>query len=431
MIMTIDRRSFTAGLVGAAIATAGARPARAQAGELNVFGHRVHQTAATTGPGGDATAAWRTATGGTANWITLGDVAAIHERLLREATLPETSFDVAYLLNGRAIPRNLRLFEPLNAFLQSAPIEDFEDFPRGLTGALEVDGTLRGIPVRHATNAMIYNEAIFRERGVDPNFRSAEEMIEAAKRLTFRRADGTQVVGLAFTPVFASNFLSIARAFGGDYMSEDRRITAAEPGMVRALAALADLFRSGAMPRNFATLNNEELVTAVQQGRIAMHVNPYARLVALNDPQRTSTPGAIKPFLPPVASDLAGRATYAPTVEFWSLVIPRNSRNKDRAWAFVRALSSRQATLASALNGNGPTRASTYGEARLREMLPHAGAEAEALRRSRVHLPAFDEQARAHDIFIEESQAAVLGMKTPEVAMQSAARRVAPLVQPG
>jgi multiple sugar transport system substrate-binding protein len=36
-------------------------------------------------------------------------------------------------------------------------------------------------------------------------------------------------------------------------------------------------------------------------------------------------------------------------------------------------------------------------------------------------LPAFDEQARAHDIFIEETQAAVLGRKAPQQAMNDAA----------
>lgn len=47
---------------------------------------------------------------------------------------------------------------------------------------------------------------------------------------------------------------------------------------------------------------------------------------------------------------------------------------------------------------------------------------------SSVDLPAFDGQARAHDIFIEESQVAMLGMKEPSQAMADAARRVQPLI---
>ena len=75
----------------------------------------------------------------------------------------------------------------------------------------------------------------------------------------------------------------------------------------------------------------------------------------------------------------------------------------------IRALSSKAGTTAMALNGNGPVRISTYSDEKLKAAMPYAADEAAALKASRIHLPAFDEQARAHDIFIEETQAAVLG----------------------
>jgi multiple sugar transport system substrate-binding protein len=129
-----------------------------------------------------------------------------------------------------------------------------------------------------------------------------------------------------------------------------------------------------------------------------------------------------------MAAELAGKVAYAPTVEFWSLVIPRNARNKKSSWEFIRALSSKASTTAMALNGNGPVRISTYAEPGFRAASPFAAEEAKAVAASRIHLPAFDEQARAHDIFIEESQAAMLGMKEPSQAMADATRRVQPLI---
>jgi multiple sugar transport system substrate-binding protein len=341
--------------------------------------------------------------------------------------LSSTSFDVAYLLNGRAVPKNLRLFEPLDAFQKDAPIEDFTDFAPGLVAPLKVDGALHGIPVRHATNVIIYNEALLEERGVALP-KTFEEMIEAARKLTFKRDDGTQVYGLAFTPVFASNFLTISRSLGGDYMTEDRKIVATEPGMVKALGILADLYKAGVLPRNTATLNNEEITTWMQQGRAAMSIQPFARLASYNDPQKSKYPGKLKPLIPAMAADLAGKVAYAPTVEFWSLVIPRNATNKKASWDFIRALSSKASTTAMALNGNGPVRIATYSDPKFRDTSPFAGEEAKAVAASRIHLPAFDEQSRAHDIFVEESQAAVLGMKDPQTAMADAAKRVQPLV---
>jgi multiple sugar transport system substrate-binding protein len=426
--MTITRRDALAVSLAAVGTAALGRPAFAQqGGDLSVFGHRVHQAAATTGPGGDATEAWRKQTGTNISWVTLGDVNAIHERLLREATLSSTSIGVAFLLNGRAVPKNLRLFEPVDAFQKDAPIEAFEDFAPGLVAPLRVDGALHGVPVRHATNIIVYNEALFQERGVALP-KTFEEMVEAARKLTFKRDDGTQVYGLAFTPVFASNFLTISRSLGGDYMTEDRKIVAAEAPMVKALAVLAELYKAGALPRNTATLNNEELTTWIQQGRVAMSIQPFARLPSYNDPQKSKYPGKLKPLMPPMAANLVGKVNYAPTVEFWSVVIPKNAQNKMRSWDFIRALSSKQAATAMALNGNGPTRISTYDDPKFRDTSPFAAEEAKAVAASRIHLPAFDEQARAHDIFVEESQAAVLGMKEPQQAMADAVKRVQPLI---
>jgi multiple sugar transport system substrate-binding protein len=424
----LSRRHVLAAAVGTAAAAAFGGHATAQSKTLTTLSHRVHQQAATTGPGGDATAVWRAAEKVDVDWVTLGDVNAIHERLLREVTLSETSIDVGFLLNGRALPRNLKLFEPIDAFQANAAIEDFADFAPGLVDPLKVDGALHGIPVRHATNALLYNEAIFAERGVALP-KSFEELIEAARKLTFKRDDGTPVYGLAFTSVFASNFLTLSRAMGGDYMSLDGKITCTAPAMVKTLGILADLYKAGALPRNITNLNNEEVTTWMQQGRAAMTINPFARLVSYNDPAKSRYPGKLKAMAAvPVAADLQGKLTYAPTVEFWSLVIPRVAKQKELSWSFIRALSSKVATLQMALNGNGPVRLSTYEEAKLKEALPYAAQEAAAVKAARIHLPAFDEQARAHDIFVQASQAALIGAMTPEAAMADAAARVKPLL---
>lgn len=424
----LSRRAF--GLLAAGAASSLALPGRAfaQVKTLTALGHRVHQTCATTGPGGDATEAWRKQAGASVNWVTFGDVNAIHERLLREVTLGETTIDVGFLLNGRAVPRNLKLFEPLDALMKEAALEAPEDFAPGLIEPLKLDGALHGVPVRHATNALIYNEALLKERGVSKLPATFEELIELARKLTFKRDDGTQVHGLAFTAVFASNFLTLARCLGGDYMTPDGKLVAAEPGMVKVLTTLAELYKAGVLPRNFATVNNEEITTWMQQGRAAITINPFARLVTYNDASKSKFSGRFKSLLPPMAADLVGKMAFAPTVEYWSLVIPKNARQKPLSWDLIRALSSKAGTKAMALNGNGPARVSTYADPALIAAMPYAADEAAALKASRIHLPAFDEQARAHDIFIEETQAAVLGIKPAQQAMDDAVKRVKPLL---
>ena len=110
------------------------------------------------------------------------------------------------------------------------------------------------------------------------------------------------------------------------------------------------------------------------------------------------------------------------------MFIPKNAKRKDLAWSFIKAMTSKEATLKAALNGNGPVRASTYADQSFAGTVPYAAEELKVLKVARVPLPAFDEAARAGDLFKEEAEAAVLGMKTPEEAMASLVKRVQPLL---
>jgi multiple sugar transport system substrate-binding protein len=98
------------------------------------------------------------------------------------------------------------------------------------------------------------------------------------------------------------------------------------------------------------------------------------------------------------------------------------------AWSFIREVSSLEANVVKALNGLGPVRPAAYEDPRVQERLPYANAEAQAIQRARVPLPGFANSARVEDIYLEEMQAALIGAKSPQQAMDDAARRVQPLM---
>jgi multiple sugar transport system substrate-binding protein len=91
-------------------------------------------------------------------------------------------------------------------------------------------------------------------------------------------------------------------------------------------------------------------------------------------------------------------------------------------------MASKESTLMAALNGNGPVRASTYDEPQIKEKVPYADAEKAVLLVGRVPLPPFENAAKAGDIFVEELQSAVLGMKPVADAMANVEQRVTPLL---
>ena len=420
------RRPLLAAGLALGLAPLAAPAVRAQSRRLDILSHRVHQSVLTQGAAGDLTAEWRRANAAELSWTT-ADIGPLQDRLLREASLPQTDFGVGYLLNSRATASTANLLEPLDPFLAAEPIANYDDVAPGLRDAVRIGGNTVAVPVRHATNGLFYNAAMLEERGVQPP-RTLEDFVEACKRLTHRPASGAPVVGLVMTAALAAYPVIFARAYGADFITADMRVIPDPAAMTRAVAVIRDLFESGALPRSYATTTNEDQVTWLQGGRAAFAILPFARHAQLNRPDQSRFPGKIEAMEFPVSAAAPAGTRMAASVEFWSMTIPRNARDKRLAWSFVRAMSSPAVTLGAARNGNGAIRLSTYADPGFAAENPVAAVEAAALARARPPFPAFPEASRAEAIFLEEVQSAVLGRKAPEAAVADTIARVRPLL---
>ncbi|MFD2263397.1 ABC transporter substrate-binding protein [Lacibacterium aquatile] len=422
----MNRRSALATLGGSALAMGFGGSVFAQGAKtLNILSHKVHQNSLTTGKAGDLTEAWRGANGATVNWSTF-DIGPLQDRLFREASLGQSDFDIGFLLNGRAVPAVADLFEPLTPYQAKLPVEDFGDFAPGLVKAMTMKGNLFAVPFRHATNGLFYNEEYLTAKGVSVP-RSLEELVEAAKMLTFKREDGAPVIGCVLSGTLAYIPVMFARAYGGDFITEDYQVIPNKDAVVKALTTLRELMEAGALPRNFAATSNDDQVTWMQQGRAAFTMLPFSRWAQLNNAEQSRFPGKIQATELPVSSTL-GDKPMAAAVEFWSMAVLKNSKNKELAWNFIQAMSSKANTLGAARNGNGPVRVSTYKDPALTAAVPTTETESRALSNARATYPAFAEASRAEAIFVEETQAAVLGRKSAKEAVDSTIERVKPLV---
>lgn len=426
---TLTRRRALSLATGAAAGVTLGGAVRAQANApFVVLSHRVHQQTATDAsrPGGDVLADWRARNKRDISWFTL-DVTPIHDRLLRELSLGETSIDLAYCVNTAVSPRLLKQVEPLDAFMKSEPIEDFGDLSPGMVKAVTLDGGVCAIPVRHATVGLFYNEEMFAERGLSGPPKTMEELLDYAKKLTYTR-DGVNVSGLAFQGNSHFNMLTMAFGFGAPLIDPSMQLLPNEKGMRDALGALRDLFAARALPRNFAAMGQEDVFTLVNTGRTAMALAIMGRYMDFNDPKKSQTAGKIK-VTPAVALAGLKDTPLVATSDFWSMVIPRNSKNKQLAWSYIRDLSSKEATIRQALNGNGPVRASAYSDQRVKDLLPYAAVEASVLPYARPPLPLFERAQEAADAMMQTTQGVVIGQMTPEAGVEELKRRVAPLLK--
>ncbi len=74
-------------------------------------------------------------------------------------------------------------------------------------------------------------------------------------------------------------------------------------------------------------------------------------------------------------------------------------------------------------------RPQSYQDERLKQRLPYTAEEAKAIGMALIVPSSFDASLQALTIFREESQAAVIGLKTPEAAAKSMQKRIEPLVK--
>ena len=421
----LTRRAFVAGTAGTAAALA-VGPASAAGKTLNVLSHKVHQTVLGSGEG-DLMANWRKASDAEAAFTTF-DSNPLQDRLFREASLKETEYGVGYLIDNRPTSQIAALFEPLGPYQDKNPIEDFGDIAPGLIQGMTVDGRLIGIPVRHATQGLFYNEALLEEAGISAPPTTLEELIEQAKKTTFTSKSGTPVTGMVLASDLAVFPVMFARAYGGDFISPDLKLVPNREAMEQGLSALRGMFETGSLPRSYATTKNDDQVTWLQQGRAAFTVLPFARGAQLNNAEQSKFPGKIKAVPFPGSKAIEGKMPMASVVEAWAMSIPKNAKDKALAWSFIKEVSSKRVTLGMAINGNGPVRVSTYADEGLKAKNPLAAVEAKVLATARGAFPPFPEAARAQATFLEEVQLAVLGRKPVKDAVSAIIERVKPMM---
>lgn len=421
----ITRRHLLGTALGGAAILA-SRRSFAASKTLNVLSHKVHQTVLGTGDG-DLLKDWRSANDTDIAWSTF-DSNPLQDRLFREASLNSTEFNLGYMVDNRPTSQIAAMFEPLDGYLKKEPIEAFDDIAPGLVQGMTVDGKLIGIPVRHATQGLFYNEALLEEQGISAPPTTLEELVEQAQMLTFTSKSGARVSGMVLASDLAVFPVMFARAFGGDFLTKTFELVPDQAAMEQGLTVLKNMFDAGSLPRSYATTKNDDQVTWIQQGRAAFTVLPFARHAQLNNPEQSKFPGKIKAVEFPVSAALKGKTPMATVVESWGIVIPANSRDKDLSWKFIREVSSKRLTLGMAINGNGPVRVSTYKDGSFAGKNPVAAVEAAALANARGAFPPFPEAARAQSIFLEEVQLAVLGRKPVNEAITSILSRIKPLL---
>lgn len=202
--------------------------------------------------------------------------------------------DINVLTLGQAdVARFARLgkISDIEPFLTAQDKADF--YTSGFQSAL-VDGKVYAYPLWVTALGIYANTDLFKERGVAlPSLDKPwtwDEFVAAAQKLTFKRADGTQVYG--FTSASKPGVMGYQALWyvdGGRVLSPDgRRFVQNEPEGISALQKIADLaLLQKVTPPDFGNVDQAAIHEQFKQGKVATVMDPpafIAELEKLNAP---------------------------------------------------------------------------------------------------------------------------------------------------
>jgi multiple sugar transport system substrate-binding protein len=202
-------------------------------------------------------------------------------------------------------------------------------------GGDEVQGPDLRRPVYSGSYALLYNKALFRQAGLDPERppQTWEEVFALARRFVKRNERG-QILTMGFIPNYGNVqvFMLMAWQLGAQFLSPDgARVHVADSAVVGALDWVRRFYSEYRQQEVAAFLGG--LGFADQHGFIAEKI----AMMILD----SSFPDQIRAYKPSLDYGVAMIPTFAgrPTASVsgsWWLGIPRGAKYPEEAWEFIK-----------------------------------------------------------------------------------------------
>jgi multiple sugar transport system substrate-binding protein len=223
--------------------------------------------------------------------------------------------------------------DPLDERLQETDIP--ETWVPYLSEAGKVDGTTYGIWVSGYSNALMYNKEMLAEAGVEVP-ETPEELLDAARKLTKRNADGTiSQYGFSLTTKMDNNayiygFAAMMMGLGGGWGSDAENLDVTNPANKAAIELERDLIKADVVPLDADRIKARSLF---YQGSAAMIIEgPWVMVSAKTESPEVFPNLAVAPI--PFANQVAGPSN--------GFALARDQEHKDLAWEFISMVTSEE-----------------------------------------------------------------------------------------
>lgn len=191
-----------------------------------------------------------------------------------------------------------------------------------------MNGKTYGLPIAASARALYYNKDLFTKAGIDGPPETWDELKAAAEKI---KALGGDVFGFGMqgkeieTDVY---FYYALWSYGGDIMKADGTSGLDSQEAIDAATMYKGLIDAGVTEPGVTSLNREDVQNLFKQGKVGMMITaPF-----LASQIKEEAPD-LKYGVAPIPAGPGGeRGTYGVTD---SVIMFKNSQNKDEAWAFL------------------------------------------------------------------------------------------------
>jgi ABC-type glycerol-3-phosphate transport system substrate-binding protein len=364
---------------------------------------------------------------------------------IRQKALLDLSSKTATYATHAADPMYYPLYvankwvEPLDTYLNDPKLTDpawfnYEDILKAWRDADSIDGKPYGIPYDGEVTVQVYRKDLYDAKGLKAA-QTYDELLANAKALTnpASRMYGLALRGFAGAGQNMYIYPSILRGFGGSWF-QDSKLKVNSPTAVRALEWYVNALKNYAPPavRNW---NWPDIADAFSQGTVACYIDAHSSAAVITNPQKSKVVGKIAYARWPKGP--GGKRVTS----IWNWGFPINAALSDRAkkaaWLFISWAASAETQARTSWKFAGPAqrsgvnRTSLWKSAEFANAMKSAGdnfipAALESLEHDtdvdwRPRVPQYP---AIGDTMAVAIQAALVGQKTPQVALDQAQARL-------
>jgi multiple sugar transport system substrate-binding protein len=202
---------------------------------------------------------------------------------------------------------------------------------RALQMGRYVKNTAYGLPYGFYLRALFYNKKLFAQAGLSGPPKTLDEFAADAKKIS--ALPGKSGYCLRGGPGGLNGWMMFGTTMNGDpsFFKADGASTIADPGFVKGLTFLRDIYKDGSAPKDSVNWGFNEIVTGFYSGTCAMLDQDPDALISIAERMNKDDYDVV-----PMPKGPAGKAF--PTIGYGSWSMFSNSKNKDLAWKLIATL---------------------------------------------------------------------------------------------